>query len=251
MVDARDNKPRTTGSPSTAALPTASRGKRRLGGLALANSVTDNKNKVRTSAVATEPFLESAASDAVQPALLKPHAPKTKLELLLITPQTSIKYQNFFGESAKPTISHLGVLAQSARVSRWCSDNHHEEHQRDIQHASTKRAVRTNRQRRLSTRQRQKTPEYYASNPSSAPPTQLHPQFFSFVKYRNFYFFSVQTSTNTFFARYRPAAASVPSCLARALMWQPPPKSTTNAEYSALVARQSQVRDYMTKVAYR
>eukprot|EP00752_Nemacystus_decipiens_P005509 g4985.t1 len=44
VVDARDNKPRT-GSPNTAALPAASRGKKRLGGLALANSFTDNKKK--------------------------------------------------------------------------------------------------------------------------------------------------------------------------------------------------------------
>lgn len=50
VVDARDNTPRTNGgSPNTALLPAASRGKRRLGGLAVANGVvTDNKKKVRT-----------------------------------------------------------------------------------------------------------------------------------------------------------------------------------------------------------
>lgn len=61
VVDARDNKPRTAGSPNTAALPAASRGKKRLGGLALANSsVADNKKKVRASVA--EPRLESTKS---------------------------------------------------------------------------------------------------------------------------------------------------------------------------------------------
>lgn len=93
------------------------------------------------------------------------------------------------------------------------------------------------------------------NTPSSVPPTPaILP---SRQNYENFYRCRTTTTLRPThnFACCRSAAVSVPSylrCLSRALMWQPPPKPTMNAEHSAtIVARQSQVRDFMTKVAYR